>query len=193
MYTDLKHVFQSLAPITENDWTEFEPLLKTKEYKKNEYYLFAGETEKQIGFIVSGSFKWYYINEKGEELNYHFFLNNNFIVDYLSFIQQSPSQMYIQAMEDSCVILLPKREIILDSYSKSHNWEHFGRIISEAVYAETANRVHDFLFRSAEERYKNLLKQHPDIFQRVSLSNISSYLGIQGPSLSRIRKRISKQ
>ncbi len=29
MYTNLRHVFQSLAPITENDWTEFEPLLKT--------------------------------------------------------------------------------------------------------------------------------------------------------------------
>jgi len=106
---------------------------------------------------------------------------------------QIPSQMYIQAMEDSQVILLPKREIILDFYSRSHNLERFGRIIAETVYAETALRVQDFLFRSAEDRYRNLIKQHPDIFQKVSLANISSYLGIQSPSLSRIRRRISRQ
>jgi CRP-like cAMP-binding protein len=193
MYSQLKSAFNSISPITEDDWNMIEPQLRTREYKKNDFYLRAGETEEQIGFTTRGSFKWYYINQKGEEVNFHFFMDNNFIVEYRSFITRKPSQMYIQAMEDSEVILLPKREKILELYSLSHNWERFGRIISETVYAETSLRVQDFLFRSAEERYRNLLKQHPDIFQRVSLSNISSYLGIQGPSLSRIRKRISKQ
>lgn len=193
MYNQLKSVFNAISPITEDDWNMIEPQLRTREYKKNSYYLRAGETEEQIGFTSRGSFKWYYINQKGEEVNFHFFFDSNFVVEYRSFITRKPSQMYIQAMEDSEVILLPKREKILELYYSSHNWERFGRIISETVYAETALRVQDFLFRSAEERYRNLLKQHPDIFQRVSLSNISSYLGIQGPSLSRIRKRISKQ
>jgi len=193
MYSQLKSAFNSISPITEDDWNIIEPQLRKREYKKNDFYLRAGETEEQIGFTTRGSFKWYYINQKGEEVNFHFFLDNNFVVEYRSFITRKPSQMYIQAMEDSEVILLPKREKILELYSLSHNWERFGRIISETVYAETALRVQDFLFRSAEERYRNLLKQYPDIFQRVSLSNISSYLGIQGPSLSRIRKRISKQ
>ena len=193
MYSQLKLAFNSISPITEDDWKMIEPQLRKREYKKNDFYLRAGETEEQIGFTTRGSFKWYYINQKGEEVNFHFFLDNNFVVEYRSFITRKPSQMYIQAMEDSEVILLPKREKILELYSLSHNWERFGRIISETVYAETALRVQDFLFRSAEERYRNLLKQYPDIFQRVSLSNISSYLGIQGPSLSRIRKRISKQ
>jgi len=193
MYSQLKSAFNSISPITEDDWNMIEPQLRKREYKKNDFYLRAGETEEQIGFTTRGSFKWYYINQKGEEVNFHFFLDNNFVVEYRSFITRKPSQMYIQAMEDSEVILLPKREKILELYSLSHNWERFGRIISETVYAETALRVQDFLFRSAEERYRNLLKQYPDIFQRVSLSNISSYLGIQGPSLSRIRKRISKQ
>ena len=99
MFTILKQAINMVSPITDSDWLMLEPLLKTKNYKKNEYYLCSGETEKQIGFITSGSFRWYYINQKGEEVNYHFFLNNNFIVDFLSFINQEPSQMYIQAME----------------------------------------------------------------------------------------------
>jgi CRP-like cAMP-binding protein len=193
MYSTLRNTINTISPISDNDWKMLEPWLSVKYYKKNQYYLSSGEIEQQIGFISSGSFKWYFINDKAEEVNYHFFFENNFIVDYLSFIMQSPSQMFIQAMTNSTVILLPKRKKILESYSNSHNWERFGRIISELVYAETANKVHDFLFRTAEERYVNLLAQHPDIFQKVSLSNISSYLGIQGPSLSRIRKRISRK
>jgi CRP-like cAMP-binding protein len=193
MYNNLKQVFNSISLITDEDWLMLEPQLRVKNYKKNDYYLTTGDVEKQIGFITTGSFKWYYINQKGEEVNYHFFLENNFVVDFLSFVTQSPSQMFIQAMEDTTVVLLPPRDKILDAYSKSHNWERFGRTISELVYIETANRVHDLLFRTAEERYINLLNQHPDIFQKVSLSNISSYLGIQAPSLSRIRKRLSKQ
>ena len=193
MYDRLKQAVNSISRITDNDWLLLEPYLKTRDFRKNEFYLKAGETERQIGFICSGSFRWYYMNQKGEEVNYHFFLDNNFVVDYLSFITQAPTQMFIQAMEDTSIIMLPNRAIILESYAQSHNWERFGRLISEGVYTDTVNRVHDFLFRSAEERYINLMKQHPDIFQRVSLSHISSYLGIQGPSLSRIRKRISRQ
>jgi CRP-like cAMP-binding protein len=169
-----------------------EPQLRVQRFAKNEYYLMAGETEHQIGFICKGNFRWYYINNKGEEVNFHFFFDNNFIVEFKSFLSQKPSNMYIQAMEESEVIMLPKREKILELYTRSHNWAEFGRKIAEWVYMETSSRVQDFLFRNAEERYIQLMKQHPEIFQRVSLTNIASYLGVQGPSLSRIRKRISK-
>jgi CRP-like cAMP-binding protein len=169
-----------------------EPLLQIKHFAKNEYYLSVGQIENQIGFVSNGSFRWYFIDQKGVEENYHFFLKNNFVVGFDSFITRVPSKMYIQAMEDSEVILLPNREVILQFYDKSHNWEHFGRLISEQVYAQTTQRVQDFLFKSAEERYLDLLFQHPDIIQKVSLSNLSSYLGILPPSLSRIRKRIMK-
>jgi hypothetical protein len=78
-----------------------EHLLKNKEYKRNEFYLSAGEIEEQIGFITKESFKWYSINEIGDEVNFHFFLNNNFVVEFNSFMSQKPSQMFIEAMEDS--------------------------------------------------------------------------------------------
>jgi CRP-like cAMP-binding protein len=191
MYNKLREAINLISPIDEEDWLVLESQLKMREFKKNDYYLHANEIENQIGFINEGSFKWYFINNKGEEVNFHFFFENEFVVEFNSFISQRPSQMFIQAMENSQVVLLPKRDKILEAYAKSHNWERFGRIISETQFTNASRRVQDFLFRSAEERYMNLLKEHPDIFQRVSLANISSYLGIQGPSLSRIRKRIS--
>jgi CRP-like cAMP-binding protein len=191
-YLNLKQAFNQISLIDDSDWSLLENQLTVITIKKNEYYLEAGETEQQIGFITKGSFRWYYINNKGDEVNYHFFFDNNFIVEFNSLLTQRPSNMYIQAMEDSELILLPKFNKILDLYEQSHKWAQFGRKIAESVYIETSNRVQNFLFRNAEERYIDLIKMHPDLFQRVSLGNISSYLGIQGPSLSRIRKRISK-
>ena len=192
-YQILKKAFNDISPISEEDWLMIEHQLSFENFARNEFYITAGETETQIGFITKGSFKWYSINNKGDFINFHFFFNNNFIVEYKSFLSRKPSEMNIQALEDSEVILLPKHDRILELYKTSHNWAEFGRKIAEWAYLLTVNRVYDFLNRNAEERYLQLLEQHPDIFQRVSLSDIASYLGIQGPSLSRIRKRISRK
>ena len=48
------------------------------------------------------------------------------------------------------------------------------------------------LHETAEERYENLLRSNPDIFQHAPLKQIASYLGITHTSLSRIRKDISR-
>lgn len=192
-YTKLKQAFNNISIIPEEDWLLCEPYYQIQQFAKNEYFLKTGEIDQQIGFINKGSFRWYYLNSKGEEVNFYFFFENDFVVDFESFLTQIPSNKYIQAMEDAEIVLLPKHDKILEAYEKSHNWAQFGRKIAETVYLVASNRVQDFLFRNAEERYIQLLEQRPDIFQRVSLSNIASYLGIQGPSLSRLRKRISKR
>jgi hypothetical protein len=54
-------------------------------------------------------------------------------------------------------------------------------------------RIEGFVFKSPEERYLDLIRQQPAIFNAVPLYHISSYLGIQGPSLSRIRKRLAER
>ncbi len=191
MYASIRAAFNAISPITDTDWAMIEPHLRHKTYGKGDYYLHLGHTEQQIGFVESGSFRWYFINDKGEEVNFHFFFEQGFVVGYDSYVAQTPSRMAIQAMEPSTVVLLPKRQGILELYAASHNWERFGRVVGEMVYTESNRRLQDFLFHTAEERYLNLVREQPDIFQRVSLAHISSYLGIQGPSLSRIRKRLS--
>lgn len=59
------------------------------------------------------------------------------------------------------------------------------------AFMSSMGRVEGFLFQSPEDRYQELIDRHPDIFNSVPLYHIASYLGIQGPSLSRIRKRMS--
>ena len=41
-----------------------------------------------------------------------------------------------------------------------------------------------------EERFQNLIKKQPDLFQRVPQKYIANFLGVSPESLSRIRNRI---
>ena len=76
-------------------------------------------------------------------------------------------------------------------YNKSHAWERFGRLMAEKAFDIAVDRAESFIFKSAEQRYLELIQMQPDIIENIPLYHISSYLGIAGPSLSRIRKRIS--
>ena len=75
-------------------------------------------------------------------------------------------------------------------YQQSHQWEHFGRLIAEKAFNLAMTRTEDFIFNTPEQRYKDLTEAHPQLANHIPLYHIASYLGIQGPSLSRIRKRM---
>ncbi len=76
-------------------------------------------------------------------------------------------------------------------YKTSQAWERFGRIFAESALHAVMNNTEAILFKSPEDRYAELISIHPDIFKSVPLYHIASYLGIEGPSLSRIRKRMA--
>ena len=95
-------------------------------------------------------------------------------------------------MADANVLCISINDL-LSLYQKSHAWERFGRLLAQQAFNVVIDRTESFLFKTPEERYLDLVKYHPDILNNIPLYHISSYLGIQGPSLSRIRKRISRK
>ena len=121
-----------------------------------------------------------------------FFLysKNQFVVTFKSFINQIPCDYHTQAMTEASVIYINITDL-LSLYKQSHKWETFGRLLAQEAFNIAIARTESFVFQTPEERYLDLIKFHPDIFNNIPLYHISSFLGIQGPSLSRIRKRIS--
>jgi CRP/FNR family transcriptional regulator len=79
-----------------------------------------------------------------------------------------------------------------DSYSKFYLLERYGRLIAEEVLKQHQKRIESFLFENAEDRYLDFIKTFPNIHDRVSLSYLSTYLGIERQSLTRIRKKKSQ-
>ena len=187
----LAFALRQFAGLSEEDFKLSSEFWMPKNYKKGEFYNLRGNVCTYLGFIVDGVFRSYTIDEKaGEEKNVFLYSANGFVVPFKSFLNQIPCDYQTQAMTDASIIYIRYSDL-LSLYQTSHQWEKFGRLLAQETFNITMSRIEGFILKTPEERYLDLIKQHPDIFNNVPLYHISSYLGIQGPSLSRIRKRIS--
>jgi len=190
-YENLAGALNHFAGLDENDFLLSESFWIERTYQKGDYYNRHKTVCQYLGFIVSGVFRSYVIDEKtAEEKNIFLYGSNGFIVTFKSFIKQVPCDYHTQALTDARVVCIGVADL-LSLYQKSHKWETFGRLLAQEAFNVAMERTESFLFKSPEERYLDLIKQQPDIFNQVPLYHLSSYLGIQGPSLSRIRKRIA--
>jgi CRP-like cAMP-binding protein len=166
------------------------PYWNLKAYKKGEFYNEYQNVCKHLGFIINGVFRVYRADEKtGEEKNMLFYSSGQFVAPYKSFINQTACDYYTSSMTDALILYI-HIDNLNKLYQESHSWERFGRKIAEAAYHEVISNTEGFLFKTPEERYLEMMTRHPDIFNSVPLYHIASYLGIQAPSLSRIRKRM---
>jgi CRP-like cAMP-binding protein len=188
-FAQFKTWLKQVSFLTEQDCAMFQANLKTEHFTAKDFFLQESQLCKKIGFINKGLFRMYYLQD-GKEINTHFSMENNFVVNYDSFLQQSASKYYLQALEDSEIVSFDF-ETLQQAYAQSHNWERFGRLMAEVSYKITTNRVEGFLFLDAEARYLQLLKEHPEFLERIPLFHLASYLGIERESLSRLRRKIA--
>lgn len=182
---------QKVSFLTEADCALFENQLSRKSVVQKHNFLSSGQVCKEMGFINQGLFRVFYLSD-GREINTHFCMENDFVVDFDSFLQQKPSRYYIQALED-CDITTFSLPTLQHAYQSSQNWERFGRMMAEHAYKTTNKRVESFLFMDGEQRYTNLLETEPHLLERVPLYHIASYLGIERETLSRLRKKLAQQ
>jgi CRP-like cAMP-binding protein len=166
------------------------PYWKLKAYKKGEFFNEYHSVCKNLGFIVEGVFRIYRADEDtNEEKNLLFFSSGQFVASYTSFFSQKPCNYYTASV-DASLILYIHIDNLHKLYKESHQWERFGRYIAETAFHQLMANTEGFLFKTAEERYMDMMEQHPEIFSSVPLYHLASYLGIKAPSLSRIRKRM---
>lgn len=161
-------------------------------FNKKQIYIRENEIQNSIGFIHSGLIRSYFINENGKEINNAFFAENEFATDYLSFIKQKKTKYNFECLEDCILISIPYN-IVETAYNNSKNFANFGRKIAEWALETRTRKYESFLIESAEERYLRFVKENNSIINRVSLTHLSSYLGIERQSLSRIRSKILSQ
>lgn len=193
MCKTLYHKLQYLLEIEATLFDEFYSLLQYIQVQKNDFVLREGEKCKFIGLVAEGSLRTFYVNEKGEEVNFLFHFNQRIedivFVDYESFLLDIPSKLNIQALESSVVGFISYNDW-QRLCNESIYWLHFSKRMTEKVYLSAKGRIEDLLYYSPENRYLKLLKDNPSIFQKIPQRYIASYLGITPQSLSRIRKRI---
>ena len=187
----LAYALHQFAGLTADDFKLSASFWHYRQYKKGDYYNQQNMVCKHLGFINDGIFRSYVIDEKtNEEKNIFFYSKHQFVAPFKSFINQIPCDYYTEAMTDASIMCISTTDLHA-LYQQSHKWEKVGRLMAQEAFNVAISKIENFVFKTPEERYLELIKSHPDIFNNIPLYHISSYLGIQGPSLSRIRKRIA--
>ncbi len=153
--------------------------------KKNIDLQAIGHTCKTIYFIKKGVARIYYLHD-GIDITENFFFENNIIARVESLLTGKPSRKAIQILEDAEIISI-NANALFELYDRFPEIERLFRKIFEAAYVDTVNRIEGMQFHTAEERYKALLHEAPDVLKRIPLKYVASYLGITQVSLSRIR------
>lgn len=144
-----------------------------------------GHTCKTIYFINKGIARIYYYKDR-IDITESFSFENNLIARVESLFTGKPSRKAIQILEDAEIVAINANELF-KLYDTFPEIERLFRKIFEAAYVETVNRIEGMQFHPAEERYKALLTEAPNILLKVPLKYVASYLGITQVSLSRIR------
>lgn len=178
--------------MTEDDLLFISQNVSITEYSIKSFYLRAGDVQQSLGFVYQGLIRAFYIDDKGNEITTSFVKENEYATDYGAFIRQKPCKYYFQCLEPCIMVDLPY-QVMQDGYQKSKHIEKYGRLVTEEVLVLQQKRIESFLFQQAEERYLAFVAENPNLFNRVSLSYLSSYLGIERQSLSRIRKKLAEK
>ncbi len=188
MYEAITQSLRSLVDFTDEELFLFMQKLKPVSLKKHAFYLKEGQVCKGMVIIYKGGLRYFSRSEKGD-YTIGFAFEGDWIGDYESFLLQTPSPDFIEALED-CELFTLNYADMQALYQHSQRFEQFGRLIAEQLFINTARNNRNLKMQSAEDRYMELLTTQPHIFERLPQHLIASYLGIQPQSLSRIRAKI---
>lgn len=177
--------FAKFSPLSAQAKAAIEAICSMVHIQKNKDLQPIGHTCRTIYFINKGIARIYYYKD-GIDITDSFAFENNIIVRVESLFTGKPSRKAIQVLEDAEITAIDANKLfkLYDSFPEI---ERLFRKIFEASHVDTVNRIEGIQFHTAEERYKALLSEAPDVIKRVPLKYIASYLGITQVSLSRIR------
>ena len=174
-------------PLEPEEIEMFTQGLKVRTFKKKEIILSEGQIATRFFFNSKGFVRLYY-NVDGDEKTAFFYPKNNFVSDYESYVMETPSKMNFQAMEDTTLIEISK-DLANEGLLMSPKLMALAIKMMEHEFIIAQNLIRSALTESPEKRYYDLIKESPEIFQKVPQQHIASYLGIAPESLSRIKKR----
>tara|TARA_B100000780_G_scaffold17911_1_gene11696 strand:- start:224 stop:787 length:564 start_codon:yes stop_codon:yes gene_type:complete len=187
----MRLAISNFIEFTDSEWLELSEDFIEKKIDKGNFLIKEGEYCNYVGFIDEGLLSYYYLVD-GRKFIRGFFFATDFISSYTSFLSNEKSQAYIQALENTSMILIHKDKLS-QLYQKNSIFLQLGRLLTEHLYILISEKYEDLLLKSAEERYLNLIENKPNVIQSIPQYMIASWLGITPEGLSRIRKRLTRK
>ena len=187
MTAELKTYINSYATFSDADLDDIVGRFKEKKIVKNDFLLKEGAICQDLVFVQEGCLRLYYLDED-VEISVWFAFPNSSAIDIYSFISDKPSNYYLQAIEDSRILYLPKSELT-ELYSRFPTMQEMMRKFWEDAVLNLIDRFTALQRDSAEKRYLDLMAK-PPYLQKIPQKYLASFIGVTPTSLSRIRKGI---
>lgn len=184
----LQQYISEFVSFSEEEWNRLSSRFRQIDLGKGEVFCQQGHICNWMAFIEQGLVRSYYCI-KNQEITRFILSEGVFVTALASFVQQKPSREIIHAIEPTRLWAI-SYEDLQQLYLQIPRLERLGRKIMEHSQILLEQRVLALLSFTAEERYKLLMREYPQIVQRVPLHYIASLLGMKPETLSRVRRKI---
>ena len=183
---------RTYTDVSDEDFAEFLSYFRHFSVAKGEAFYKAGEVPRYSPFILKGCFRQYVLNRDGTEQTILLIEENTFAGQIGSMRSNTPTNVTLQALEDSEVIGITvanadlcqeKFPFYREYFNKKYTADH-ARLLEEALQLKT---------ESPEVLYRELMEKRPSLILRVPQHIIANYLGVRTETLSRIRKKLSRE
>ncbi|MFP3835303.1 Crp/Fnr family transcriptional regulator [Chryseobacterium sp. SIMBA_028] len=190
MFDQLYKNINRYIDLSEEEFGEFTSRFQYKNFKKKDVVLKEGDYCLFEGFVLNGCFKVYYLNEEGFEQTLYFAIEGWWITDIDSLINDVPSILNIEAIQDSDVLMISKKDKEY-LYGTLPQIEKLFRIMNQQSSVALQRRILSLTGKTADKRYLEFLEKYPGLEQKLTQQQVASYLGITHEFLSKIRKKTS--
>jgi CRP-like cAMP-binding protein len=180
-----KHITLSVS-----EQEHFVSLLEPKTLRAKKLLLREGDICKHSSFVTSGCLRGYTVDKNGFEHVLTFAPKGWWIADMYSLLSQKPGTLTIEAMQDSELLLLSRKNQER-LYDKIPKFERFFRIISENSLVAYQQRLMDNLSLTAQERYLKFCTTYPGLINELPQKQVAAYIGVTPEFLSKMKRKIS--
>ena len=184
--------FNRQAPLSEEEENLISELFSPKTYRKRQYLLQEGDVAKYFNFVETGYLRLYKIDEKGVPHILQFATEDGWITDIQSFQKQIPSELSIDAIEDTAVFQI-SLEKLNTLYEKAPKFNLIFRRLSEKNQQLLQARILQMLSGDSRDCYLSFTETYPHLLNRLPQVQIASFIGITPEFLSKMRGKMARE
>lgn len=187
-YDSILNNIKRFVKLTSEEEVQITSIIKASRIKKKQFIIQPGFVCQSRTYIVEGAIRVFYLDDQGKEHTVSIGVEDWFVTDFFSYINQVPAINFAEALEDSYIFQM-RYEDIEPLCKEIHALSEYFRLTTEKAFAFSRRRVISNISMTAEQRYDAYIEKYPHIVNRVPQYVLASYLGMSQEFLSKIRKR----
>jgi CRP-like cAMP-binding protein len=178
-----------LAQIPEAEMTRLTAIFRPISLAQGDFLLRAGERPRDLGFVVSGLIRSFFVTRAGREVTRAFCQEGRFVASYAALLLDEPSRLSLQALEPTLLLsasFARYRELV----ATHPCWQAADHALAQRMIVSMEKREYELLLDDAVTRYLRFRAEFPGLEERVRQHQVASYLGVTPETLSRVRSRL---